>query len=51
MRAEVVVERDHAMDFGASQIHLAGNDWNGVFRDIAEFFLDTMKYWQESARC
>src|SRR5690606_12095034 len=41
--AKVVIEGNDAMDLGATEVERIGNDWQGLLRYIAEFFLNTMK--------
>src|SRR5690606_40561644 len=41
--ATVVIEGNDAMDLGATEVERIGNDWQGLLRYIAGFFLNAMK--------
>jgi len=47
--AEIVIEADHALDFGARDIEDLGNQGIGLFGNVAEAFHQTMERGQEPA--
>ena len=48
--AEVVIEADDAVDFGARQIQPGSNARHGLARDVAELLLDAVQDGQQRPR-